>query len=1377
MSERRKERASYIELRSLGLVLAIGLLILGIPMLLRAVDSNGDNLDDAWEAQYGITTNAYDATNLVGWWQLNGTNSTDQATDISGNGVNGTLTNFPSVAYGVGLYSNALYFATNSSVGFPTTNSALTTPNGFTFSAWIKGTNTVASPATVATWSDGTNSWLIGADTNGAPVMAFEGTNGEQVVEPPTPVANLYDGDWHQLAGTYTATNQVASVYVDGTNAATATITNWVPGAASSFMFGSTDTNSPVNPFVLDEARLYNRPFAANEIAQLPVTYTDLNGSGLSVYDDFIEGLSPIATNNLVTSGFLDSGLASYYGSNSPTLTKINGDAQAVVASNFAANPLVVHVVDGSGNPLSGAPVTFAIAAGSDGGLSMSDGGGAVTSLSMTTNTSGNVVVYYRAGAESFQVNTITATAVSGVGSSSISFAAYCGITNGLSIWLRADTGVTTLSGAVTSIADPIGNFTLYQNTAVEQPTYISNDFNGKPGLRFSGHQWLYSTSTLGSSVNGALTFVVAGASTPGSSGGEAVYLGAGTVLDENRAFAYTSGRDVLDMYGGEAVGPVLPLVSPPTVDAVTVGPTLSTAAFYRNGALTLTASLSAAKNVVSGVTLGATLQGAEGWHGDITEILVYSAQLTAAQVGVVSTYLADKFGWYNASATWPQAYSPSVQYEITRNQWTKAQADSYVAFQAANPTVLTTGLLFWWKADSGVTLSGSSVSGITDQTGNVPLTQATGSSQPTYVTNDINGMPGLRFSGTQWFNSPTAYLGPGVNSDMTLITVGASSTGGGAALSIGSGSRLVGYTSGREEFNGLTGGTYANNGVFDIETTLLGPGSALVFNQDEIQTFSTSFAVTNPPLGLSVGATPSGSNPTQGWHGDLLEERVYDHKLSASELAQATGELADKYGIYSPTATWPLAYSSPIQAQIAKHQWSKDQTNNFLAIQSANPTVPTLGLYMWYRADAGVTTASGLVTGIQDQMGNFPLSQPTSADQPAYVASDLNGLPGLQFSGDQWLQNLTAVTSGLNKDITIVVVGRSTVANGSASMFCLGDEIGTSDTKLSLDDYLFGGSFDVFLDWNGANARGGPPPPVNTFGLTIGTLNSTLTQATFYQNGVQTSVAVSPSIVLQPGVVMGAQYVSAHAQLYWKGDIEEVMVYDHQVSGTELYFIETYLSSKYGLGLSFPNPAPTITPDGGDYSTVAISQLNATSVHYTLDGTLPTDDSPVYTGPLTLTKSCPLTAAYFVNGMEVGPTATAQFYVGDSGNIGISDVWQIEYFGHTGINPNAVAVGGLTYLQDYLSGCNPTVFSNLGDGLSDAINFQLGYLPTDTDINGAVDANGNPIANAEQLKLGLDPFDPVSDPAVPGEPAGTPGDTVPPTITLAQPNNAVLQP
>src|SRR5436853_4251861 len=82
-----------------------------IALLLMAFqDFDRDGLDDAWEAQYGFSTNAYSHTNLIGWWQLDQlTNQTfaDRSTNnrplsILGSSWQTSLTN--------GLFSNAVRF-------------------------------------------------------------------------------------------------------------------------------------------------------------------------------------------------------------------------------------------------------------------------------------------------------------------------------------------------------------------------------------------------------------------------------------------------------------------------------------------------------------------------------------------------------------------------------------------------------------------------------------------------------------------------------------------------------------------------------------------------------------------------------------------------------------------------------------------------------------------------------------------------------------------------------------------------------------------------------------------------------------------------------------------------------------------------------------------------------------------------------------------------------------------------------------------------------------------------------------------------------------------------------------------------------------------
>lgn len=100
----------------------------------------------------------------------------------------------------------------------------------------------------------------------------------------------------------------------------------------------------------------------------------------------------------------------------------------------------------------------------------------------------------------------------------------------------------------------------------------------------------------------------------------------------------------------------------------------------------------------------------------------------------------------------------------------------------------------------------------------------------------------------------------------------------------------------------------------------------------------------------------------------------------------------------------------------------------------------------------------------------------------------------------------------------------------------------------------------------------------------------------------------------------------------------------------------------------------------------------------------------------------------------------------------GLPDAWEINYFGHLGVNPSADADGdGYTNLQEYQNGTNPTVANN----------------PLDTDNNGFLDAweiknfghvgadpnadpDGDWFTNLQEYQVGSDPNDSTSVPPGP---------------------------
>ena len=89
---------------------------------------------------------------------------------------------------------------------------------------------------------------------------------------------------------------------------------------------------------------------------------------------------------------------------------------------------------------------------------------------------------------------------------------------------------------------------------------------------------------------------------------------------------------------------------------------------------------------------------------------------------------------------------------------------------------------------------------------------------------------------------------------------------------------------------------------------------------------------------------------------------------------------------------------------------------------------------------------------------------------------------------------------------------------------------------------------------------------------------------------------------------------------------------------------------------------APGISPSGGTYTsapTITITNsLSTGTIHYTLDGTEPTDSSLAYSAPFTVSKSVLISAAVFSDSLpnptQISPIATAQIYVADSSQTGL---------------------------------------------------------------------------------------------------------------------------
>jgi len=223
-------------------------------------------------------------------------------------------------------------------------------------------------------------------------------------------------------------------------------------------------------------------------------------------------------------------------------------------------------------------------------------------------------------------------------------------------------------------------------------------------------------------------------------------------------------------------------------------------------------------------------------------------------------------------------------------------------------------------------------------------------------------------------------------------------------------------------------------------------------------------------------------------------------------------------------------------------------------------------GVVLWLAADSGVTKDDGNnVTALVDKTRNFTLTTTDPDQEPSYVANGLNGRPVIRFNGDQSLYSPDNFGTDLNRDMTIIVVAMNTGARTRLQYPLYLGQNSTSHANRALSCYRGYNLFDG--QWV---ACYGPPPVRNTFVVTGASLNPALTQATFYLDGALTMVGGlarengnATFGDLSNGVTLGA---AAGPCRGWLGDIAEELVYDRQLSPTEMQLIWSSLAGKYGL-------------------------------------------------------------------------------------------------------------------------------------------------------------------------------------------------------------------
>ncbi len=210
--------------------------------------------------------------NLVGWWTFDGKYlSTTTATDSSGQGNNGTLTNGPVPA--LGKVGQALNFdGSNDYVGIADA-AALRMTTILALSAWIKPTASndgnfhfIFGKASYSDSSDTNSSYKLYLKNDGT-IGLYSSASGTFVV---SGASVLSTNTWYQVAAVADGVN--AKIYINGVQDGTASFSSsFAKGTNADDVQIGTNVSGSNQSFAgsIDDVRIYNKALSAAEVLQL----------------------------------------------------------------------------------------------------------------------------------------------------------------------------------------------------------------------------------------------------------------------------------------------------------------------------------------------------------------------------------------------------------------------------------------------------------------------------------------------------------------------------------------------------------------------------------------------------------------------------------------------------------------------------------------------------------------------------------------------------------------------------------------------------------------------------------------------------------------------------------------------------------------------------------------------------------------------------------------------------------------------------------------------------------------------------------------------------------------------------------------------------
>jgi len=218
---------------------------------------------------------------------------------------------------------------------------------------------------------------------------------------------------------------------------------------------------------------------------------------------------------------------------------------------------------------------------------------------------------------------------------------------------------------------------------------------------------------------------------------------------------------------------------------------------------------------------------------------------------------------------------------------------------------------------------------------------------------------------------------------------------------------------------------------------------------------------------------------------------------------------------------------------------------NNSLIVKNI---IPSLGLSLWLKADAGVSSMSSVVTAWADQSNNGN----NAIGSAIYNSSSINSLPAITFDGNSYLQINQFLNLCLNSSIFIVLKpsngGNGTILSQGTSKIGLFFD-GSNTPQIACPNIASIVISDSQI-LNNTTAIISALNDNHDFGMWINGLS--VGSDTFNIEGVGSFLNI------------GCNTSTSDYNLY--GDIAEIIIYNRGLTILERQKVETYLNNKYQI-------------------------------------------------------------------------------------------------------------------------------------------------------------------------------------------------------------------